>query len=115
MYHQKVETTRKYLYDASMVNPLALVFFGGKVTVKSSKDEETINIDDRIVFTSRGRTADIIQQLRKQMDLLLQKKIEHPSAMLPSHSHKLILAVVDLIAQEVCGNGGRRSFKRSLI
>lgn len=100
MYHQKVETTRKYLYDASMVNPLALVFFGGKVTVQHAKDEETINIDDRIVFTSRGRTAQLMQELRLQMDRLLQAKIEQPRAPLPGHSNKLILAVVDLIAQE---------------
>lgn len=42
LYHEKVETTQVFIYDASMIPPFPVLFFGGALDVQKDGDQEII-------------------------------------------------------------------------
>jgi len=106
IYHEKMKTTKLYLYDCTMISPLPLLFFGGKIKVHQANGMDTIEIDDGIKFHSPLKYATLVKDLRKELDHLLQKKIKNPSMELiagqaeESRDTKILNAIIDLITTE---------------
>jgi len=65
------------IFDASMVSPMALLLFGGKITVHA--DESLIAVDGWIKFRTSGQIAVYIRMLRERIDEVLLEKIANPS------------------------------------
>uniref|UniRef100_A0A8C0JVY1 RNA helicase n=1 Tax=Canis lupus dingo TaxID=286419 RepID=A0A8C0JVY1_CANLU len=101
IYHLKMRTSSIYLYDCTEVSPYCLLFFGGDISIQKDNDQETIAVDEWIVFQSPARIAHLVKELRKELDTLLQEKIESPHPVdwkdTKSRDCAVLSAIIDLI------------------
>ncbi|XP_005393115.1 PREDICTED: ATP-dependent RNA helicase DHX36 isoform X1 [Chinchilla lanigera] len=101
IYHLKMRTSSIYLYDCTEVSPYCLLFFGGDISIQKDNDQETIAVDEWIIFQSPARIAHLVKDLRKELDTLLQEKIESPHPVdwkdTKSRDCAVLSAIIDLI------------------
>lgn len=50
-----------FLYDCTEVSPFSLLFFGGDITIQKDEDQETVAVDQWIVFRSPARIAHLVK------------------------------------------------------
>uniref|UniRef100_A0A8D2MXV8 ATP-dependent DNA/RNA helicase DHX36 n=1 Tax=Zonotrichia albicollis TaxID=44394 RepID=A0A8D2MXV8_ZONAL len=112
VYHLKMRTSSIYLYDCTEVSPYCLLFFGGDISIQKDKDQDTIAVDEWIVFQSPEKIANLVKKLRKELDDLLQEKIESPHPVdwddIQSRDTAVLTAIIDLITTQE--NEGVRNF-----
>ncbi|XP_048066763.1 ATP-dependent DNA/RNA helicase DHX36 isoform X2 [Megalobrama amblycephala] len=113
IYHLKMKTTSIFLYDCTEVSPFSLLFFGGDISIQRDQDQETIAVDEWIVFQSPARIAHLVKELRKELDMLLEEKIKSPRPVdwndRQSKDCAVISAIIDLITtQETPAQDHRR-------
>lgn len=101
-----------YLYDCTEVSPYCLLFFGGDISIQKDKEQDTIAVDEWIVFQSPARIAHLVKNLRQELDDLLQEKIENPHPVdwndIKSRDTAVLTAIIDLITTQE--NEGVRNF-----
>ncbi|XP_062607434.1 LOW QUALITY PROTEIN: ATP-dependent DNA/RNA helicase DHX36-like [Saccostrea cucullata] len=107
IYHKIMKTQTVNVYDCSMVSPYPLLFFGGKISYSVSpvkgRDRECIKVDDWITFWTDKATFDLVKDLRRQLDRILEDRIVSPKAFdltVESRDQVIINAIVDLICKE---------------
>ncbi|XP_066541887.1 ATP-dependent DNA/RNA helicase DHX36 [Hoplias malabaricus] len=119
IYHMKMKTSSIFLYDCTEVSPFSLLFFGGDISIQKDKEQETISVDEWIVFQSPARIAHLVKNLKKELDVLLEEKIKQPRPVdWSDHSSKdcaVISAIIDLITtQESAGSSQSRETTRKI-
>jgi HrpA-like RNA helicase len=95
VYFQKVKTSRVFIRDCTMVPPYAMLLFGGQLEVQHTRNK--IVMDGWMYFDAPARVAVLIQELRRELDLLLGRKIEHPE--IDISSSPLIDAIARLLVK----------------
>ncbi|XP_053315426.1 ATP-dependent DNA/RNA helicase DHX36 [Spea bombifrons] len=104
VYHLKMRTSSIYLYDCTEVSPYSLLFFGGEISIQKDKDQDTIAVDEWIVFQSPARIAHLVKDLKAELDILLQEKIEKPQPVdwneTKSRDCAVLSAIIDLITTQ---------------
>ncbi|XP_061570302.1 putative ATP-dependent RNA helicase DHX57 [Cololabis saira] len=105
VYHEKVKTSRIFLRDCSMVSVYPLVLLGGgQVNVELHKGEFIISLDDGwIRFAAAShQVAELVKELRWELDKLLEDKIRSPSMDLCScpRGSRIIDMIVHLITTQ---------------
>ncbi|KAJ0012415.1 hypothetical protein NQD34_016749 [Periophthalmus magnuspinnatus] len=105
VYHEKVKTSRVFIRDCSMVSVYPLVLFGGgQVTVELHKGEFLISLDDGwIRFAAAShQVAELVKELRWELDQLLEDKIKNPIMDLCScpRGSRIIRMIVHLISTQ---------------
>ncbi|KAI4815840.1 hypothetical protein KUCAC02_005967 [Chaenocephalus aceratus] len=104
VYHLKMRTSSIFLYDCTEVSPFSLLFFGGDITIQKDEDQETIAVDQWIVFSSPARIAHLVKSLKKELDSLLEEKIRNPAPVdwqnRQSTDCAVITAIIDLITTQ---------------
>jgi len=110
VYHLKIESVAVYLWDASIVSPLALLFFGetvriGQERLSTGQIVETVSADDYIKFNCERRTSTLVQRLRLELDKILENKVVNPG---PTQwggdkEGKVLEAIVSLLDTEIVG------------
>lgn len=107
VYHLKMRTTSIYLYDCTEVSPYSLLFFGGEISINKDKDQDTIAVDEWIVFQSPARTAHLVKDLKSELDILLEEKIKNPQPVNWNESKSrdcaVLSAIIDLITTQESG------------
>ncbi|RLV88746.1 hypothetical protein DV515_00015325, partial [Chloebia gouldiae] len=105
VYHEKIKTSRVFIRDCSMVSVYPLVLFGGgQVHMQLLKGDFVISLDDgwiRFVAASH-QVAELVKELRCELDQLLQDKIKNPSmdlCMCPRGS-RIIGMIVKLVTTQ---------------
>lgn len=105
LYHEKIKTSRVFIRDCSMVSVYPLVLFGGgQVNVRLQKGEFVVSLDDgwiRFVAASH-QVAELVKELRGELDQLLQDKIKNPSIDLCScpRGSRIINTIVKLVTTQ---------------
>uniref|UniRef100_A0A8D0GNK2 RNA helicase n=1 Tax=Sphenodon punctatus TaxID=8508 RepID=A0A8D0GNK2_SPHPU len=105
VYHEKIKTSRVFIRDCSMVSVYPLVLFGGgQVNVWLQKGEFVISLDDgwiRFVAASH-QVAELVKELRCELDQLLQDKIRNPSMDLCTcpRGSRIISMIVKLVTTQ---------------
>lgn len=114
IYHLKMRTSSIFLYDCTEVSPFSLLFFGGDVTIQKDADQETIAVDEWIIFRSPARIAHLVKSLKKELDSLLEEKIRNPAPVdwqnRQSKDCAVISAIVDLITTQENPSGGSEPY-----
>uniref|UniRef100_A0A8D0AIG6 Putative ATP-dependent RNA helicase DHX57 n=1 Tax=Sander lucioperca TaxID=283035 RepID=A0A8D0AIG6_SANLU len=105
VYHEKVKTSRIFIRDCSMVSVYPLVLFGGgQVNMELHKGEFVISLDDGwIRFAAAShQVAELVKELRWELDQLLEDKIKNPSMDLCScpRGSRIIHMIVQLISTQ---------------
>ncbi|XP_075892371.1 ATP-dependent DNA/RNA helicase DHX36 [Nelusetta ayraudi] len=110
IYHLKMRTSSIFLYDCTEVSPFSLLFFGGDITIQKDEGEETVAVDEWIVFRSPARIAHLVKSLKKELDSLLEEKIRNPAPVdwqnRQSKDCAVITAIIDLITTQEKSTGG---------
>ncbi|XP_034283369.1 putative ATP-dependent RNA helicase DHX57 [Pantherophis guttatus] len=82
VYHEMVKTSRVFIRECSMVSVYPLILFGGgRVNMQLQNGAYVVSLDDgwiNFVATSR-QVAELVKELRNELDQLLQEKIKNPS------------------------------------
>lgn len=76
VFHEKVQTTKAFLRDTTVVSAYALLLFGGNIGV--DHEGATITVDDWLRFRAPARIAVLIRELRRALDAVLERKIANP-------------------------------------
>ncbi|XP_056281028.1 putative ATP-dependent RNA helicase DHX57 [Pseudoliparis swirei] len=105
VYHEKVKTSRIFIRDCSMVSVYPLVLFGGgQVNMELHKGEFIISLDDGwIRFAADShQVAELVMELRWELDQLLEDKIRNPSMDLCScpRGSRIIHMIVQLVSTQ---------------
>ncbi|XP_042179578.1 putative ATP-dependent RNA helicase DHX57 [Oncorhynchus tshawytscha] len=105
VYHEKVKTSRVFIRDCSMVSVYPLVLFGGgQVNVELQKGAFVISLDDGwIRFAAAShQVAELVKELRWELDQLLEDKIRNPSMDLCTcpRGSRIIHMIVKLITTQ---------------
>ncbi|XP_054656138.1 putative ATP-dependent RNA helicase DHX57 isoform X1 [Dunckerocampus dactyliophorus] len=105
VYLEKVKTSRVFIRDCSMVSVYALVLFGGgQVNVELHKGQFVISLDDGwIRFAADShQVAELVKELRWELDCLLEDKIKNPSMDLCScpRGSRIIRMIVNLVSTQ---------------
>ncbi|KAM4570366.1 putative ATP-dependent RNA helicase DHX57 isoform 2-T2 [Odontesthes bonariensis] len=105
VYHEKVKTSRVFIRDCSMVSVYPLVLFGGgQVNVELHKGQFVISLDDGwIRFAAAShQVAELVKELRWELDQLLEDKIRSPSMDLCScpRGSRIIHMIVHLVTTQ---------------
>ena len=61
IYHTKVKSSQIFIHDASMIPPFPLLFFGGDISVQRDEGQETIAVDQWIVFQAPTHIAQLVK------------------------------------------------------
>ena len=77
VYREKVQTSRVFVRDASVVPPYCLLFFGGKVVI--NHEDSTVTIDDWITLRANPRIAALAKGVKTLVDQQLSAKFENPN------------------------------------
>ncbi|KAK3822844.1 MAG: P-loop containing nucleoside triphosphate hydrolase protein [Benniella sp.] len=80
VYFSKLETTKIFVHDATMVPMYGLLLFGGKVQVDHLGRGLEIG-DGFVKLRAFARIGVLVNQLKKLLDALLQAKISNPDLM----------------------------------
>ncbi|XP_066122541.1 putative ATP-dependent RNA helicase DHX57 [Saccopteryx bilineata] len=105
LYHEKIKTSRVFIRDCSMVSVYPLVLFGGgQVNVQLQRGEFVVSLDDgwiRFVAASH-QVAELVKELRCELDQLLQDKIKNPSMDLCTcpRGSRIISMIVKLVTTQ---------------
>ncbi|KAK6626795.1 hypothetical protein RUM44_009272 [Polyplax serrata] len=78
VYFEKMKSSSIYLHDATMVYPMALLFFGERLDIIEEDKGYSIRVDDMIKFTCFKKTGVLVQKLRKHLLWLLESAISNP-------------------------------------
>uniref|UniRef100_A0A8B9RK37 RNA helicase n=1 Tax=Astyanax mexicanus TaxID=7994 RepID=A0A8B9RK37_ASTMX len=105
VYHEKVKTSRVFIRDCSMVCVYPMVLFGGgQVNVELQRGEFIISLDDGwIRFAAAShQVAELVKELRWELDQLLEDKIKNPSMDLITcpRGSRIIQTIVSLISTQ---------------
>ncbi|KAK4309183.1 hypothetical protein Pmani_019168 [Petrolisthes manimaculis] len=101
VYREKIKSSKVYIHDSTMVPNYPLLFFGEKLNYDYQKG--VINVDGFVRVRSSQSVANLVQNLRKELDHLLEYKISHPGMTRWDKSSKegaLLHTIVDLISSE---------------
>ncbi|XP_069463895.1 putative ATP-dependent RNA helicase DHX57 isoform X2 [Ambystoma mexicanum] len=105
VYHEKIKTSRVFIRDCSMVSVYPLVLFGGgQVKIELQKGEFVISLDDGwIRFAAAShQVAELVKELRSELDQLLQDKIKNPTMDLCTcpRGSRIISMIVKLVTTQ---------------
>eukprot|EP00040_Diaphanoeca_grandis_P018572 m.97718 g.97718 ORF g.97718 m.97718 type:complete len:1204 (+) comp27004_c0_seq2:178-3789(+) len=95
VYLEKVETSKVWVKDSTVVTAFALLLFGGMPIV--NHDKGRIVVDDWIVFLATPAIGVLFQLIRKELDVMLVNKIG-ASVTDQAHSAAMVAKVVALLA-----------------
>ncbi|XP_058021031.1 putative ATP-dependent RNA helicase DHX57 [Ahaetulla prasina] len=105
VYHEMVKTSRVFIRECSMVSVYPLILFGGgRVNMQLQNGAYVFSLDDGwINFVAASRqVAELVKELRNELDQLLQEKIKNPSMDLCTcpRGSRIISLIVKLVTTQ---------------
>lgn len=96
LYTELVQTSKLFVRESTMVNPYALLLFGGRIDV--AHDRGLLTIDGWISFHAVARIGVLIKAIRQHLDRLLRAKIQDPDVDIARS--ELVTAISHLLKSE---------------
>ncbi|KAL2644845.1 hypothetical protein R1flu_012432 [Riccia fluitans] len=98
VYHEKVETSKVYLRDTTVISPYALLLFGGAISVQHQTGRVTV--DQWLEMSSPAQTAVLFKNLRAALDALLDEHIKTPQGTISARTNEVITSIAQLLIDE---------------
>ncbi|GMF37754.1 unnamed protein product [Phytophthora fragariaefolia] len=96
LYTELVQTSKVFVRESTMVNPYALLLFGGRLEVIHEKN--LLTLDGFIRFNAVARIGVLIKSIRQHLDRLLMEKIADPFVDIAQS--ELVTAISHLLKSE---------------
>ena len=107
VYREIVRTAKVYVRDATTVAPLALILFGGRLTVHHERG--IISVDEKVHFRAPPKVATLASILRSELEALLLRKIVTPDARVDERERAFVDASRAVLGAEALGDAQKRS------
>ncbi|GFO08215.1 hypothetical protein PoB_003472000 [Plakobranchus ocellatus] len=107
VFYHKLKTSKVYIHDCTMVSPYPLLFFGGEIQILQEEGMELVSVDNWVKFKASSSTAQLVKDLRKELDKILKEKITRPGPTSWNKQTKegaLMTTISDLICTEKFSN-----------
>ena len=82
LWTERVETSKIFLRQSSMISPYAILLFGGQLQVEH--EAGLISLDGTWSFKAPARIGILIRELRDEVRGLLAEKLENPAMQISS-------------------------------
>ena len=93
MYQEKVNTSKVFVRETSLVPPYGLLLFGASLHVDHGSNK--IVVDGLIKVSAQARVGVLVKELRHRLMQLLEEKVKHPG--LDIVNHPVIFSCVRLV------------------
>ncbi|KAL3874748.1 hypothetical protein ACJMK2_037719 [Sinanodonta woodiana] len=105
VFHEKVKTSKVFIRDCTMVSVYPLLLFGGgNISLDLHKGNYVLSVDDGWIrfMASSHQVAELVKDLRFEVDQLMNDKIENPHMDLCTslRGSKIIDTIVKLISTQ---------------
>ncbi|CAM6062960.1 unnamed protein product [Sphagnum tenellum] len=98
VFHEKVETSKVYLRDTTVISPYALLLFGGAINVQHQSGR--VIVDGWLEMNAPAQTAVLFKELRITLDSVLQERIVMPQGCMSEVAKELIPSITRLLIDE---------------
>uniref|UniRef100_A0A1Y1N3Q9 RNA helicase n=1 Tax=Photinus pyralis TaxID=7054 RepID=A0A1Y1N3Q9_PHOPY len=106
VYYLKLQSSKRFIHDATIVYPLPIIFFGDKYSY--DQENTTLNLaGEKLKFKCSEETNTTIKQLRDRLNMFLEYKISNPGVIKWSWENNeisVLRAVMELITSEEMGD-----------
>lgn len=106
VYREIIRTAKVYIRDATTVAPLALILFGGRLTVHHERG--IISVDEKVHFRAPPKVATLASILRSELEALLLRKIVTPDAAVDARERAFVAASRAILGAEALGDAQNR-------
>jgi ATP-dependent RNA helicase DHX57 len=96
VYGDRVQTSKVFVRDCTMVGSYPLLLFGGELDVKHEQGK--LVLDDWCEFNAPAKIGVLARELRKKIDQLLTNKVNSPGPI--SMDNSIVKAMLTLIESE---------------
>ncbi|OAY64742.1 ATP-dependent RNA helicase Dhx29 [Ananas comosus] len=97
VFLEKVETTKIFLRDTSIISPYAILLFGGSMVVQHQA--ASVMIDGWIKLTAPAQVAVLFKELRRTLDAVLKELIKKPETS-TFVNNEVVNSIVYLLLEE---------------
>ncbi|XP_057653078.1 ATP-dependent DNA/RNA helicase DHX36-like isoform X1 [Diorhabda carinulata] len=113
VFYLKMKTTKEYIFDATMVYPLPLIFFGDRYGSAAAPDNQfCLTIAEHLRFATDRSTREVVTDLRCRLNRFLEFKITHPGVVdwsgdgddRNNDNLRVLRAIVEFITNEDIGH-----------
>ncbi|KAM4097227.1 hypothetical protein ACJW30_08G165200 [Castanea mollissima] len=111
VFNEKIKVNSVFLRDSTAVSDSVLLLFGGTIS-RGETDGHLKMLGGFLEFFLNPTLADMYQNLRRELDELIQKKLLYPGMDMHTH-HELLSAVRLLVSEDRCD--GRFVFGRQVL
>ncbi|KAK7852291.1 dexh-box atp-dependent rna helicase dexh5 [Quercus suber] len=111
VFNEKIKVNSVFLRDSTAVSDSVLLLFGGTIS-RGETDGHLKMLGGFLEFFLNPTLADMYQNLRRELDELIQKKLLYPRMDMHTH-HELLSAVRLLVSEDRCD--GRFVFGRQVL
>ncbi|KAG0492302.1 hypothetical protein HPP92_005700 [Vanilla planifolia] len=97
VFLEKVETSKVFLRDISIVSPYSLLLFGGSIQVQHQTG--LVIIDNWLKLTAPAQTAVLFKEFRLTLNSVLKELIRTPK-MVTISNNEVVISIIHLLLQE---------------
>ncbi|XP_016976027.1 ATP-dependent DNA/RNA helicase DHX36 [Drosophila rhopaloa] len=97
VYFQRQKSTDLYLLDSTMVFPMALIIFGDGVEAGVTQNTPYLCVAKTYYFKCNQETADVVLELRSNLEKLLLKKALYPAPIEENGYEKQLIKAIELL------------------
>ncbi|XP_057861727.2 DExH-box ATP-dependent RNA helicase DExH7, chloroplastic isoform X2 [Cryptomeria japonica] len=98
VFLEKVETTKIFLRDTTIISPYALLLFGGPINIQHQTG--TVVVDGWLRMNAPAQTAVLFKELRHTLCSILQELIQKPKERVAVAEREVIHSIVQLLSDE---------------
>ncbi|KAL6650601.1 hypothetical protein ACP70R_009526 [Stipagrostis hirtigluma subsp. patula] len=97
VFLEKVETTKAFLRDTSVISPYSLLLFGGSMVIQHQTG--VVVIDGWLRLSAAAQTAVLFKQLRMTLDAVLKELTRKPE-MATFADNEVVRSIIHLLLEE---------------
>nr|XP_004303378.2 PREDICTED: ATP-dependent RNA helicase DHX36 [Fragaria vesca subsp. vesca] len=96
VYSEKVKTASIYIRDSTIISDYSLLLFGGNL-IPTKTGEGIEMLGGYLHFSASKSVLELIRKLRRELDKLLNRKIDNPALDVSIEGKGVVSAVVELL------------------
>lgn len=98
VFLDKVETSKVYLRDTTIISPYALLFFGGSISIQHQTG--SVTVDSWLKMNTPAQTAVLFKELRLALRSILQELLQKPKERATVAEREVIHSITQVLVDE---------------
>lgn len=98
VFLDKVETSKVFLRDTTIISPYALLLFGGSISIQHQT--QSVTVDSWLKMNAPAQTAVVFKELRLALRSILQELLQKPKERATVAESEVIRSITQLLVDE---------------